>query len=229
MNIAALYKLSYGVYIIASKKREKLNGQIANTVFQVTAEPPKVAVSINKNNLTHEFISNSKVFTVSVLSKETPMKFISLFGFRSGRDINKFENIKYKLGISGAPIVLDNTISYLEIKVTNEIDLGSHTLFIGEAIDADIIHEGEPMTYAYYHEIKRGKAPKTAPTYIEEGIKSPPSKLSKYKCKICGYVYNPEIGDPASNIKPGTPFEELPNDWRCPICGAPKSEFEKID
>ena len=168
MNLKALYKLGYGLYVICSRKGDKLNGQIANTVFQVTSEPPVIAVTINKNNLTHEFITQSKVFTASILSQDTPLSFIGHFGFKSGRDIDKFEGINYKIGDTQAPVVTDNTLAYLEAKVVNQVDVGSHTIFIGELVGAEVIKEGEPMTYAYYHQVKRGTTPKTAPVYIEE-------------------------------------------------------------
>jgi len=228
MNSKALYKISYGIYVISSRMNDKINGQIANTVFQITSEPPRIAVSINKQNLTHEFINKSKVFVVSILSKATPMKFIGHFGFKSGRKIDKFRDINYKFGVTGAPIVLEHSIAYLEAKVINMIDIGTHTIFIGKVIDAELTTEGEPMTYAYYHEVKQGKAPKTAPTYIKEENQSGVSKMKKYRCKVCGYVYDPEKGDPDSGIKPGTPFEKLTDDWVCPICGAKKSEFEEV-
>jgi ferric-chelate reductase [NAD(P)H] len=169
MNLKALHKLGYGVYIVTSKKGDSINGQIANTVFQVTSEPPTVAVSINKNNLTHGFIKASRVMAVSVLSQETPMTFIGRFGFRSGRDIDKFQGINYRTGETGAPIVLDNAVSYLEARVTGEMDVGTHTLFIAEVVGADLVDENKPsMTYDYYHQIKGGKTPKAAATYIEE-------------------------------------------------------------
>jgi ferric-chelate reductase [NAD(P)H] len=168
MNIKALFKLGYGIYVVTSKTSGRINGQIANTVFQVTSEPPTIAVSINKHNLTHEFIKESKVFAASVLCEETPLTFIGIFGFKSGRDIDKFEGISYKLGETGAPIVLDNTVSYLEAKVTKEVDVGSHTIFIGEVVNADMVAEHKAcMTYDYYHQIKGGKTPKTAATYVE--------------------------------------------------------------
>ena len=113
MNIRALYKLGYGVYVVTSKEDDRINGQIANTVFQVTSEPLTVAVSINKNNLTHEFIKESRVFAASVLCEETPLTFIGRFGFKSGRDTDKFEGIHYKTGDTGAPIFLDNTVQML--------------------------------------------------------------------------------------------------------------------
>jgi flavin reductase (DIM6/NTAB) family NADH-FMN oxidoreductase RutF len=168
VNVRTLFKISYGVYIVSSKKSNKLNGQIANTVFQVTAEPACIAVSINKENLTCEFIQDSKVFAVSILSENTPMEFIGKFGFKSGRDIDKFSDTNYKIGTTGAPVVLDYSVGYLECKVINSLDVGTHIIFVGDVIEAEILNDEVPMTYAYYHQIKRGKAPKTAPTYMKE-------------------------------------------------------------
>ncbi len=226
MNLEALYKLGYGLYVVSSRKGERLNGQIANTVFQITSEPPTIAVSINKNNLTHQFIRESKVLAVSVLSQDTPLSFIGHFGFKSGRDIDKLEGINYKIGETQAPVVTDNTLAYLEAKVVQEVDVGTHAIFIGELVAADVLKGGEPMTYAYYHQVKRGTTPKTAPSYIEEKKVAVP-KMPKYRCTVCGYVYDPKLGDPDGGIKPGTPFEEIPDDWVCPVCGAAKSDFEK--
>jgi flavin reductase (DIM6/NTAB) family NADH-FMN oxidoreductase RutF len=168
VNVKALYKLGYGLYIVSSRKGDRLNGQIANTVFQITSEPPTIAVSINKNNLTHEFITESKVLAVSVLSQDTPLTLIGHFGFKSGRDIDKLDGINYKIGESQAPVVTEHTLAYLEVRVNKEVDVGTHTIFIGELVGAEVIKEGEPMTYAYYHQVKRGTTPKTAPSYIEE-------------------------------------------------------------
>ena len=228
MNLKALYKLGYGLYVVSSIKGDRLNGQIANTVFQITSEPPTIAVSINKNNETHEFIQESKVLAVSVLSQDTPLSFIGHFGFKSGRDIDKLEGINYKIGETQAPLVTDNSLAYLEARVTQELDVGTHTIFVGELVGADVIKEGEPMTYAYYHQVKRGTTPKTAPSYVEEK-KVEVIKAAKYKCTVCGYIYDPELGDPDGGIKPGTPFEEIPDDWVCPLCGASKSEFERME
>jgi len=229
VNSKTLYKISYGLYVVSSKKDEKFNGQIANTVFQITAEPPVIAVSINKKNLTYEFIQKSKVFTVSILSKETPMRFIGHFGFKSGRELDKFKDLNYKVGMSGAPFILENTIGYIEAELIGNNDVGTHTIFIGKVIDAQIIKDDEPMTYAYYHEVKRGTSPSSAPTYIKEEKKKEKGKMIKYKCTVCGYIYDPEKGDSDSGIKPGTPFEDLPDDWVCPVCGASKDAFEKED
>ena len=234
MNIKALFKLGYGVYVVTSKKGDRFNGQIANTVFQVTSEPPTVAVSINKNNLTHEFIKESKVFSASVLCQDTPLTFIGRFGFKSGRDTDKFDGVNYKIGETGAPIVLDNVVSYLEARVTREIDVGTHTIFIGEVANADIISDKVCMTYEYYHQIKGGKTPKAAATYIEEkGVAETPKggtpKMAKYKCTVCGYIYDPEKGDPDGGIKAGTAFEDIPDDWACPVCGTAKDQFEEVE
>ena len=228
MNTKTLHKISYGLYVISAKSDDKSNGQIANTVFQITSEPPTVAVSINKDNLTHEFIKESKVFTISVLSEDTPMKFIGHFGFKSGKDIDKFKDVNYRIGATNSPIVLDYTVAYFECEVINNLDVGTHTVFIGKVIDAEIINDKKPMTYDYYHKVKKGKAPKTAPTYIyeEKNKKKEVKKMKKYVCTVCGYVYDPEVGDPDSGIKSGTPFEDIPDDWVCPVCGVGKDMFE---
>jgi len=228
MNLKALHLISCGLYVIGSRKGDRLNAQIANTVIQVSSQPPTISVCINKENLTHECIKSSGVFSVSVLSQDTPLSFIGHFGFKSGRDIDKFHGVNYKIGETQAPIVLDHTLAYMEAKVTKDVDAGTHTDFIGELVAADLLKEGEPMTYAYYHQVKRGTTPKTAPSYIEERKVVAP-KMAKYKCTVCGYIYDPELGDPDGGIKPGTPFEEIPDDWVCPVCGASKDEFEKED
>ena len=168
MNKKALNKISYGLYIVCSKKEKKFNGQIANSVFQVTAEPPTIAVSINKKNLTHEFIEKSKVFTMSILKEKAPMKFIGTFGYKSGRDIDKFKDLNYKIGKTGAPIVLDNSLAYIEAELIDSITIGTHTVFIGKIIDADILADDRCLTYEYYHVIKGGKSPENAPTYIKD-------------------------------------------------------------
>jgi len=230
MKLETLHKISYGLYVICSKNGEKINGQIANVVFQVTAEPATIAVSINKNNLTHEYIEISNFFTVSILSEDTPIGFIGNFGFKSGRDIEKFEDVQYNIGKTKLPIVIDNSLAFIEAKVIDKIDVGTHTIFIGRVEDAEILTDGKPMTYEYYHKVKGGVSPKTAPTYysvVDKETKKEEEKMDKYVCKICGYIYDPEAGDPDNGIEPGTKFEEIPDDWACPLCGASKSDFEK--
>jgi flavin reductase (DIM6/NTAB) family NADH-FMN oxidoreductase RutF len=168
MDTKALHQISYGMYIIGSRKGDSINGQTCNTVIQVSSEPPIISACINKENLTHDFIDDSGVFAVSILSQDTPLSLIGRFGFKSGREVDKFEGIDYKLGDTKAPIVLDNTLAYLEAKVINRVDVGTHTIFIGKLVGAEVIQEGEPMTYAYYHQVKRGTTPKTAPSYHKD-------------------------------------------------------------
>ena len=228
MNPKAIQKLGYGLYIVCSKNEDKFNGQIANTIFQVCSEPPVIAVAINRQNLTHEFIAQSKVFTGSILSQEAPLSFIGNFGFKSGRQVDKIANVHYKLGKTLVPIVLDHTLAYLEAKVFNQLEVGTHTIFLGEIVEGEVVKEGDPMTYAYYHQVKRGTTPKSAPSYVEE-TKKVVSSTIKYKCNVCGYIYDPEKGDPDGGIKPATPFDEIPDGWACPVCGATKDMFGKIE
>ena len=227
MDPKALFKISYGLYLITSKKGDKLNGQTANALIQVTAEPPALAIGINTQNLTNEFIKDSGVFGVSILSQNTPLDFIGNFGFKSGRDINKFENVNYKTGTTGVPLVTDNSLAVIEAKVTKQMDVGTHTIFVGEIVESEVFNEGEPMTYAYYHQVKRGTTPKTAPTYRGEKDKEQASS-PRYQCSICGYIYEQEKGDPDGEIAPGTPFEKIPDSWKCPVCGAAKDQFKKV-
>lgn len=227
MNLKALHKISYGLYIIGAKKEDTINGQTANTVVQISSEPATVAVSINKQNLTHEYIMASGYFTMSVLARETPLSLVGQFGFKSGREGDKFSGINYSLTGNGLPYVNDHTLAYLEAKVMNEMDAGTHTIFLAQVTAAEILKEGEPMTYAYYHQVKRGSTPPTAPTYISNQKERSKSNMAKYVCTVCGYVYDPAEGDPESNIAPGTSFADLPDDWVCPVCGAGKDEFEK--
>ena len=162
-----LHKISYGLYVVTSGKENKCNWQIVNTMFQITSQPATIALSIYKKNFTHSFIKTSKVFAVSVLSQDTPLKFIGNFGFRCGKNVDKFEGVNFKIGKTGTRIVLDYAVAYLEAEVIKEVDVGTHTLFIGNVIDAQTLSEDAPMSYAFYHEIKRGTTPKSAPTYFK--------------------------------------------------------------
>ncbi|MRR09562.1 flavin reductase [bacterium] len=134
-------------------------------MFQVAAEPPLVAVSINCQNLTHELISGSRRFTVSVLEKDTPLKFIGTFGFKCGRDVEKYSGVNHRVLPSGAPVILDHSLGWLDLEVQQTVALGTHTLFIGRVVAAEALKAGEPMTYAYYHEVKGGATQANAPTH----------------------------------------------------------------
>jgi len=228
----ALFNLSYGLYIISSKKEGRFNGQIANTVFQVSGTPNSLAISINKQNLTHEFIQASRLFTVSILAQSAPLSLIGHFGFKSGRETDKFAgaNFNYKIGENGLPYVTDHTNAFIEAKVIREMDANTHTVFLAEVTDAAVLSSEPSMAYAYYHQIKRGAVPKTAPLpEVEKPAADRVIKAPRYRCTVCGYVYDPEIGDPENGVALGTPFEKLPEDWTCPLCGATNDLFEKED
>lgn len=162
----ALFDVTYGVYIVSTMAAGKRNGQIANTVMQITGEPGiRVTACLNKANYTAELIGRSGVFSVSVLEQDVPMTFIGLFGFKCGRDVDKFEKVNCLTGATGVPMVTDWSLSVIEAKVKESIEMPSHILFIGEVVGAQQIKGGTPLTYADYHLIKKGKSPKTAPTF----------------------------------------------------------------
>jgi flavin reductase (DIM6/NTAB) family NADH-FMN oxidoreductase RutF/rubredoxin len=232
IDLATLFDISYGLYIVSSHDGPRLNGQIANAVMQVTAEPPCIAVAISKNNLTHEFIVRSGEFGISILDETTPVELIGLFGFKSGRDIDKFSKCKYQKGITGCPLVTDSVLAVIEAKVIQRCDVDTHTIFIGEVVRAEALRKGRALTYAYYRQVKGGKASKNAPTYRkhirEEENKREKGRndnMKRYVCDVCGYIYDPEQGDPENGVEPGTTFEDLPDDWVCPVCGAGKDQF----
>jgi flavin reductase (DIM6/NTAB) family NADH-FMN oxidoreductase RutF/rubredoxin len=231
MNFEAFFKITYGLYVVSTVKDEKLNGYISNTVFQVTAEPARFAIACSKNNFTAEMIQHSGVFTISALKKETKADLIGTFGYRSGRETEKFLNFSYRKGKTGAPILLEDTLAWFECEVVQTVDTGTHLLFIGIAVDGDLLDAaGEPLTYAYYREVKKGKAPKNAPTYLDAeklSKKIPEAGFEKYYCTACGYIYDPALGDPENGIPPGTRFEDLPDTWTCPVCGTEKVDFAR--
>ena len=234
LDLESLFNLSYAMCIVSSQKGDKLNGCTVNTVFQLTPEPPTIAVSVNNKSLTREFMLESGVFAVSVLAEGTDLKFIGMFGFRSGRDIDKFEGLDYRIGKTGAPIVLENTVSFIEAEVIQSIEVETHTLFIAKIVACENIDNDKvTMTYTHYRDVKGGRTPKTAATYVNKEanrkLKEGTKHMKKYECTLCGYVYDPEIGDPENDIEPGTPFKDLPNDWVCPECGAGKEDFEPLE
>ena len=166
LNRKAFENLSYGLYIVTSRNEDRLNGQIVNTVIQVTSEPPRVAVIINKKNLTHEYILKSRLFGVSVLEEEAPLTFFGPFGFRSGRDYDKLSKVEFKRGTTGCPLITQYSLSLLEAKVFEELDVGTHTVFIGEVVGSEVLKEGRPLTYHFYRQNLKGKPSQYSPTYV---------------------------------------------------------------
>lgn len=234
MDLESLFKLNYPMCIMCAAKEGKFAGCIVNTVFQIVPEPPTVAVSLNKQSLTYEYVIESGTFTISVLAEGAPIKLIAGFGFRSSRDANKFERVQYKTGMNGAPIITDHTTSFIEAQVVQAVDSGTHTLFIAKITACETIDDSKiPMTYTYYRDVKGGKTPRTAATYIKKKSKQTlnqgATSMKKYKCLMCGYIYDPKAGDPENGVAPGTAFEDLPDDWVCPDCGVGKEEFEPIE
>ena len=225
INSQALFKVSYGIYIVCSGNKEKGNGFIANTVFQVASEPVKFAVCCNKNNYTSELIQKTGAFSASVLEINTQPQLFSIFGYKSGRDIDKMGGFNVKYGQTGTPIVLDSGVAFLEFKLVDTIDVGTHYMFIGDLLNAEVIDDSkEPITYQYYRQVKHAISPKIAPTYIDvsklELKVQEEADLKKYKCTICGYIYD--------EAKEEVKFKDLPEDWTCPLCGAEKTDFIEI-
>ncbi len=211
MDPKVMFQLSYGLYALGVMDGDKPCGCIVNTVFQITSENPSIAVSLNKDNYTTAILEKNKKFTVSILSEEVDSKVIGNLGFCSGRDKDKFNDIPYDF-MSGIPVVKHGATGYLLCEVVSVTENETHDVIIAKVLDAQNGEAGTPMTYKYYHEVKKGTAPKNAPTYrgaeIEESSGGP-----SYRCEICGYVHE----------------GELPSDFVCPICGMPASAFKKID
>lgn len=224
INFEALSKISYGLYLVCSGDKDHGNGFIANTVFQVTAEPAQFATCCNKDNFSCNIIEKNGHFSVSILHQNTTADMYGKFGYRSGKDFNKLEGLDVKYGISGVPVVLNDSVAYLECKVVQKVDLGTHIMFIGELLDAQLLDNSiDPITYDYYRKIKKGVAPKNAPTYIdksklEKTVET--TKLKTYKCTVCGHIYDENEEEIL--------FSDLAGNWICPVCGVEKEDFTEI-
>lgn len=201
-----MYKLSYGLFVLTSKVNNKMNGCITNTAIQAASEPNQVSVCINKANYTHDMVMESKAFTASVISQVADFELFKRFGFQSGRDVDKFEGFAdYSIGKNDIPYVTKGTNAFISVKVEHTVDLGSHTMFIGTVTDMEVLSDEPSATYEYYmNNIK----PKPQPTSEKKEGKT------AWRCKICGHIYE---------------GEELPEDYICPICKHPASDFEKIE
>ena len=244
MDYKAFFKLNYGLQIIAAEFNGQKVGYIANTAFQVTSEPPKIAISAHKKNLSTEIIEKSGAFSMSVLKKELDTKIVGTFGFMSSSDLDKFDGLDVITAKTGSPIVLNESVAWFDCHIVDSLDVGSHILFIAEVVDSSIIADEEALTYAYYRDKYKMLAPKNAPTYVdkakleevvveekeEEHSHSKEDMVrvgNKWICTICGYVYDPAEGDPSMGVEPGTSFEDLPEDYQCPICNAGKDFFKE--
>ena len=198
----AMFKLSYGLFVLTAKENKKDNGCIINTVMQVTDNPKQVAIAVNKVNYTHDMIVHTKKFNVSILTTETPFKVFQHFGFQSGKEVNKFENYPdVAYSSNGLTYLKNNTNAYLSCDVVEMIDCGTHTLFIAQVTEAHQLSNLPSCTYQYYFD------------HIKPSLKMPEKKKG-WVCKICGYVYE---------------GEELPADFICPLCKHGAEDFEKIE
>ncbi|MEF9961987.1 MAG: flavin reductase [Erysipelotrichaceae bacterium] len=207
MNERALFKLSYGLYIVSSKDEYTTSGCIVNSLNQITNTPNQMSVTLNKNNATTKVIQNSNMFTAVVLTQSAPMELIGEFGFKSSKDVDKFS--KFKVAYDhDIPYINEHVAAYFTCKVTQSVDVGTHIMFIGECIEAEEISKEEVMTYAYYHQVKNGTTPPSAPSYQKE------VKVVGWRCKVCGYIYE---------------GEHIPADFICPVCGVDVNSFEKIE
>jgi len=201
VDIKALFNLSYGVFILGAKSGDKINACVNNTCMQVANDPIRIAISILNRNYTCQFIKESGTFSLSVLDKTTTFDTIKHFGYQSGRDVNKFEQFPYLLDLNGNPYLKSQICSMISAKVLSSQDLTTHTLFIAEIQEAQVMSNEKPITYSdYQNDIK----PKPA-TQAEK-------KIVGWRCKICDYVYD---------------GAEIPQDFICPLCGHPVDDFER--
>ncbi len=211
LNKKVLWDLSYGVYVVTSFDNDRPIGCVVNSAFQTTQNT--ITISLNHENYTNSVLKKTKNFALSILKEKTNPNVVSIFGFHSSKDKNKFDSIPYKT-VHNLPIIEDS-VGYIILKTKQEIELDTHTLFVAEIVDGDVFNEETPMTYKFYHETIKGAAPKSAPTYIEKTEEKETSEL-KYKCKICNYIYYGDI-------------TKEKDDFLCPVCKQPKSVFEKIN
>lgn len=232
--------VSYGMYIVSSRMGNVEAGCVINTFCQINSIAPLISISLNKDNYTNEIIKKSRRFAVSIISNDTSKEVIGKFGYHSSRDVDKFEGTDYEL-VEEMPVIKENSCGYVICEVSDIVDCDTHDIMIAKVVMAGKLNDNVPMTYKYYHENLKGVSPKNAPTYVEESndlnrqnddgdvvsngdaeVKEVGSESvsNKYKCSLCGYIYD----DAKEEVK----FEDLPDDWCCPLCGAPKSLFEKI-
>lgn len=200
MDDNAMFKLTYGLFVLTAKEGEKDNGCIVNTVSQVASQPNTVAVAVSKSNFTHDMIKNTGVFNVSVLTQSAKFETFKHWGFQSGGDTDKTAEIEFSRSENGLIYLTKETNSYISAKVFSTVDLGSHTLFLARVTDARLLNDEPSVSYDYYH-----KNIKPAPQI---------SRKKGFICKICGYIYE---GD------------TLPDDFICPWCKHPASDFEPIE
>lgn len=213
MDSAAFFKIGYGLYVVTSKDGVKDNGMICNTIVQVTSSPARIALTINKQNFSHDTIKKTGLCNINILDESSPFSTFQRFGFKSGRDSDKFEGFEFSRGENGLAILTSGVNAIFELKVSSYLDLGTHGMFICDVTAAKSVGDKPTMTYAYYQA-------NVKPKPFAQASKASHEK-KKWVCKICGYVYDPEENG-------GVAFEDLPSDWVCPWCKHPTSDFEPL-
>ena len=203
MDKKALYKLSYGVFMLSTKVGSKVNGCITNTCMQVAGSPTRIAICVINTNYTCDLIKESGVFALTLLDQTAGFELIQHFGFQSGRDVDKFANLRLPEDVNGIPYLAWQACAVISGKVVNSLDLGTHTMFIAEVVDAKVLSEEAPLTYADYQDHVK---PKKKETKEQRPIKG-------FRCRICGYVYEGAV---------------LPEDFLCPLCGHGPEDFEPV-
>lgn len=216
----AFHCLSYGLYLISSKAEGQSAGCVANTFQQVTSSPLQVSVALNKDNATTDVVRASQRFVATCLSEDASMELIGTFGFHCSLDRDKFAACTVSHDGAGLPYVVEHACSRFSVRVVQEVDLGTHILFVGEVEEAERLDVQDPMTYAYYHQVKGGKTPPKASSYLPENISvnnesedAPRPKIAWY-CTVCGHVEY---------------LDELPGDYACPVCGVEKDLFKQVE
>ena len=210
MDNKALYKLSYGLFVLTARDDVKSNGCITNTAIQAASEPNQISFAINKANYTHDMVVNTMKANISVISEEAGFGLFQRFGFQSGRDVDKFAGFTdFEIAANGIPYITKGTNSYFSIDIKQTVDLGSHTLFIGTPTAMEVLKDAPSATYGYYQDHIKPK-----PSAGSGKSESLPEGTHKWRCKICGYEY---VG------------ESLPEDFVCPICKHPASDFELVE
>lgn len=207
MDKKAFFKLSYGLYVVSSNCNSKDSACIANTFVQVTSDPARVCITLNKNNYTTKLIEDSCVYNVGVLLDDVDMDVIRRFGFQSGKDVDKFDGIDYEVDCQNVKQITKGIAASFSVKVISMSDVGTHIMFVGDVVDCKVLDESEVLTYANYHNKKNGTTPKNASSYQEDTTKH------GWKCSVCGFILEQD---------------ELSKDYICPVCKQPSSVFEKI-
>lgn len=219
MKPMVLGNLSYGLYAIGVQDGTRTNACIVSSLMQITKATPSaaplVALSLHEDSFSCQCVEETGIFSISVLSRDTPATVIGALGYLSGRGTDKLENIRHRVLHEGVPVIKENTCCWFLCRVKDMVPAGHQKLFIAEILAGSDEAQGVPMTYDYYIRELHGAAPKKAPGYLPPAQAMDRMSGESFVCSVCGYVYNdPNFG-----------FEELPEDWTCPICGMPKKAF----